>query len=127
MAIYTGLLNRILVDQGSNFGPSFVHMANLQRVNGEKSEAELHNNLGIGERYDQRLRQRYRKRIVEYSSAEPSLALPLSVKALNDTLHPEEVVPSALVFGEFSRPCTKSGQKPEQLYVVERTAIATLA
>lgn len=32
LTIYTGLPNRILVDQGRNLGPLFVHMSHLRRV-----------------------------------------------------------------------------------------------
>lgn len=31
VTIYTGLLNRIFNDKGSNFGPSFAHMVHLQK------------------------------------------------------------------------------------------------
>lgn len=127
VAIYTGLPNRIIVDQGSNFGPSFIHMAHLRGINVENTGIESHNSLGIGERYHQPLRQTYRKILVEHSNADPSLALALSVKALNDTLGPEGHVPSALVFGEFPLPYTKSEQKPQRLTVDERAAIASLA
>lgn len=46
---------------------------------------------------------------------------------MNDTLGPEGSVPSALIFGEFPLPYTKSEQKPNRLSVDERAVIATLA
>lgn len=39
--IYTRLPNRILVDQGSNPGPSFVHMAHLREVKLKKLNSNL--------------------------------------------------------------------------------------
>lgn len=54
------------------------------------------------------------------------MVLALSVKALNDPLGSEGIVPSAVVFGEFTRRYTKSEQKIERLNVEERAAIATL-
>lgn len=101
VSIYTGLPNRIIVDQGSHFGPSFVHMAHLRGLNVEHKCIESHNSLGVGERYHQPLRKTYRKIFAAHPKADPTLALAVSVKALNDTLGPEGYVPSALVFGEF--------------------------
>ena len=127
VAIYTGLPNRIIVDQGSNFGPTFIHMAHQRGVDVEQTGIESHNSLGIGERYHQPLRQTFRKILAEQPKADPSLALAVSVKALNDTLDPEGYVPSALVFGEYPLPYTKSEQKPHRLTVDEHAAIPTMA
>lgn len=57
VTIYTGLPNRMLVDQGSNLGPSFVHMAHLQRVDEEHTGRESHRSLGIVEMYRQPIPQ----------------------------------------------------------------------
>ena len=37
VAIYTGLPNRIIVDQGSNFGPTFIHMAHHRGLDVEQT------------------------------------------------------------------------------------------
>lgn len=95
IAIYTDLLNRILVDKGSNLAPSFVYIAYLPGVNVKETGIESHKRHGIAEWYHHTPRQTYRKIIVEYLNTEPSLTLAVSIKALNNTLGPEENVPSA--------------------------------
>lgn len=127
VTIYTGLLNRILVDQGSNLGPSFVHMAHPQGVDPELTGIESHNSLSIGERYHQPLRDTYRKIFSQHPKAYPSPALAVSLKALNDALAPEGNVPSEIVLDEFSLPVTKSEQMPQRLTVNERGALAMIA
>lgn len=125
--MYTGIPSRIHVDQGSNFGPSFVHMAHVQEVHVEKTGIESQYSLGIGERYHYALRQTYRKIFVEYPTADPSLAIAVSVKALNNTIGPEGSVLSALVFGEFPLPYRQTKQKPQRLNVDGRAPIETTA
>lgn len=73
------------------------------------------------------MRQTYRKVLSAHPKADPTLALAVYVKALNDTLGPEGNVPSALVFGYFPLPYTKSEQKPQRLTVDKRATVVTLA
>jgi len=62
-AVYTGLPNRILVDQGTQLGKSqeFINIVGLHNVEFEGTGIEAHSSLGIGERYHQPLRNTYRK------------------------------------------------------------------
>ena len=55
--IYTGLPNRMLVDQGSAFGKSFISLGAISNVEVDRTGVEAHLSLGIGERYHQPLRQ----------------------------------------------------------------------
>ncbi len=82
--LYTGLPNRILVDQDSNLGNLFVDVASVSNVKVESTGIEAHGSLGIGERYHKPLRQPFRKIKVEYPQADLELVLQLSVEAMND-------------------------------------------
>eukprot|EP00171_Calliarthron_tuberculosum_P023357 IDg23357t1 len=95
--------NRTLVDERSAFGKSeaFVSVASLSNVQVESTGIESHNSHSICERYHQPLRNTFRKLRIGHPKAPKKLLLQLSVKSMNDTLGPEGLVPSALVFGEY--------------------------
>ena len=106
--IYTGLPHRMLVDQGSAFGDSFVNIGRMHNVDVQRTGVEAHSSLGLGERYHQPLRTTYRKLMLAHPGADKELTLAVTVKAMNDTLGPEGIVPSALVFGEYPQIFTKT-------------------
>lgn len=106
--IYTGIPHRILVDQGSSFGEPFANLCNIGGVEVERTGIEAHASLNIGERYHQPLRTVFRKLKIEHPTADKHLTLALCVKAMNDTLGPNGVVPSTLVFGEVPPVFTRS-------------------
>ena len=99
--IYTGLPHRIMVDQGSCFGDSFMYIGAAHNIKIERTGVEAHSSLGIGERYHQPLRTTYRKMRTDHPNADKKLTLSMAVKAMNETLGPEGLVPSLLVFGEY--------------------------
>lgn len=107
--IYTGLPNRVLVDQGSELGKSgiFASLAANANIQLNSTGTEAHSSLGLNERYHEPLRTTFRKLILTYPNADKNLLLAFSVKGMNDTLGPEGLVPSALVFGEFPPAYTK--------------------
>ena len=125
--IYTGLPNRILADQGSSFGRLFVSIGAISGVKVEHTGIEAHSSLGLGEGYHQPLRQAYRRIKAEHPTTEPQLALALAVKAMNDTLGPEGLVPSALVFGEFPQVVMRSETAHPRATLESRAAVATAA
>ena len=125
--IYTGLPNRVLVDQGSTFGPLFIYSRVVSNVGVARTGIEAHSSLGLGEGYHQPLRQTYRKIMVEYPSSDPPLVLALYVKAMNDTLGPEDLVPSTIVFREFPRVFTKSETPNKRAVLLSRAKIAEIA
>ena len=125
--IYTGLPNRILVDQGSNLGDLFINLGEISNVEVQRTGIEAHSSLGLGERYHHPLRHTYRKILCENPKVEPRQALAASVKAMNDTLGPEGLVPSALVFGEYPKAYTRSETPPPRSTLVERASIAKSA
>lgn len=114
-SIYTGLPNRILVDQGSNMGKSepFISLAARANVEVQFTGTEAHSSLGAGERYHEPLRTVMRKLNLDFPGVNKSLLLQMAVKAANDTLGPEGLVPSSLVFGELPRIYTPS-ETPER-------------
>eukprot|EP00171_Calliarthron_tuberculosum_P023032 IDg23032t1 len=75
--IYTGLPNRMLVDQGSALGKSdtFVSIAARSNVHVESTVIEAHSSLGIGERYHRATRNALRKMRAEYPTAPQELLL----------------------------------------------------
>ena len=90
-----------MVDEGSQFRKIFAELSALHDVQLEQSGVQSHHSLGIGERYPKPLRHTYRKLKLDHPSMQRQVLLALAVKAMNDTLEPEDFVPSSLVFGEF--------------------------
>jgi hypothetical protein len=66
-----------------------------------------------GERYHDPLRRIHRKVRPEFPTTTEHLALSLSNKAMNDTVGPEGLVPTLLVFGIIPR-SSASGSLPNQ-------------
>lgn len=66
-----------------------------------QTEIKIHNSLGLGERYHQPLRNTFRQVSLTHSHVLKAVRLMMAVKAMNDTLGPEGIVPSDLVFGEY--------------------------
>lgn len=105
---------RILADQGSAFRPLFVGMAGTSNVNNERAGIAAHTSLGIGEIYHQPFSQTCLKVMAEHPNSEPAAALARSVKAMSDALKPEDLFPSALVFGENPQVHTRPKVKSER-------------
>jgi hypothetical protein len=79
----------------------------------ELSPIESHNSLTVGERYHESLRRIYRKVRHDFPTITEALALSLSNKAMNDTIGPEGLVSTLLVFGIISR-LSADGSLPKQ-------------
>ena len=125
--IYTGLPRKILVDQGSQFSDLFISLGAVSNVEVRLTGIESHNSLGIGERYHQPLRNTFRKLRIAYPDKEREPLLCFAVKALNDTLEPDGIVPSALVFGEFPSPYTVSATRHLRALLESRAEVANMA
>ena len=126
-SVYTGLLDNIMGDEGSQFREIFAELAALHDVSIEKSGVEAHHSLGIRERYHKPLRGTYRKLKLDYPSMQRQLLLALAVKSMNDALGPEGTVPSALVFGEFPRLRSLCGPVIHRSSLTERADAAQQA
>ena len=127
--IYTGMPNRMIIDQGSALGRSsvFAELADDADIVLEKTGTEAHSSLGIGERYHQPLRNTFRKLVQVYPKQDKNLLLQCAVKSMNDTLGPEGIVPSVLVFGEYPQAYSKSETRPNRPTSIERSKIAHTA
>lgn len=126
-SIYTGLPNRILTDQGSQFGDRFIQSARLAGVGVTRTGIEAHASLGLGERYHEPLRSTFRSIMKSRPDVDKELALSLSVKVMTNTLGPKGLVPSALVFGEFPQIRHKSEVRTERPHLDKRSEVAQLA
>ena len=124
--IYTGLPNRIMVDQGSSLSKSgiFASLVESSNIKLDTTGIEAHFSLGLGERYHQPLRNTYRKLESIYPLQDKSLLLQCAVKGMNDTLGPEGIVPSLLVFGEYPQAFTRSEVRPNRPTADKRVKIA---
>ena len=69
----------------------------------ELSPTESHNSLTVGQRYHDPLRRIYRKGRHKFPTITEALTLSLANKAMNDTVGPEGLVPTLLVFGIIPR------------------------
>ncbi len=74
-AIYIGLPNRVLVDQGTAFSATFANVAPFGNVAVERTGTEAHNSMGIGERYHHALRNTYRKVALAHPTSRNPTAL----------------------------------------------------
>lgn len=83
------------------------------------TDIEAHDSLDLGGRYHGALRNTFRKLKAVHPSIDKHLAFACVVEVLNDSLSPEGLVPSLLLFGEYpelpflSAPqlCTLQGRK----------------
>ena len=62
--------------------------------------------------------------MVDHPTADPETSLALSVKAVNDTLGPEGLLHSAIVFREFRKVYTKSETPDERAVLASRAKLA---
>jgi transposase InsO family protein len=98
-SIYIGYPDRLRIDSGSAFtSVKWKTITESRGITLSISGVEAHNSLGIGERYHGPLRRVYQKIEHEFPHVGPALLLRLSVKAINDTMGTNGLVPSLLVF-----------------------------
>ena len=97
--LYTGLPNRLLVDQGFTFTSDrwreITSQTGIQlRISGVKA----HSSLGIGERLHGPPRNIYRKVRADFPDASPFIVLKIAVKPMNNTIGENGLVSSPLLF-----------------------------
>lgn len=103
-ATYIGYPDIIRLDQESAFmSKEFKSLTNSAGIELKISGVESHNAIGPGERYHAPLRHIFLKILEDYPNLNQEIALQLSVKSMNDTMGPEGLVPSLLVFGQLPR------------------------
>ena len=102
--MYIGHPDVIRVDQESAFtSPEFETLANRNGINIQLLGVQSHNAIGVEERYHSPLRRIFEKIFEEVPNIDPHWALQLAVKSMNDTVGPDGLVPSMLVFGVMPR------------------------
>ena len=101
-SVYSSLPHCVRVDEGSQSRKIFAELSVIHQVQVKKSGVQSHHGLGVGEIYHKPLRDTYLKVKLDYGKVQRQVLLALAVKAMNDTLGPEGMIPSALVSGEFS-------------------------
>ena len=102
--LYVGYPSKMRVDQGSIFtSRRWKQLTDATGISLQLSGIESHNSIGAGERYHAPLRRIYDKVLFDFPNLDKHLGLKLAVKAMNDTMGPEGLVPSMLVFGVLPR------------------------
>jgi len=116
VTLYSGYPDVIKVDQGPQFSsPRWKQITDMVGIKLKLSGVESHNSIGSGERYHAPLRRLYNKIRFSIPNLEMQLCLRLALKAMNDTMNPEGLVPSLLVFGVLPRFPAVNTQLPNQV------------
>lgn len=98
--VYTGYPQSIKSDHGSLFtSKDWENLTDMAGIQIEISGIESHNSISVGERYHEPLRRIFTVILHEYPKLDREIALRCAVKGINDTMGPEGLVPSYLVFG----------------------------
>lgn len=116
-SIYTVFLNRIIVDQGSNFGPSFIRVVAIDGFLFNPLASKLTPESPTAKNTTRPHRKVVRKIMMEHPTSDFELLLFLSVQAMNDTIGPNGLLSSALLFGELPRlDITDDYEKRRKIY-----------
>lgn len=114
--LYLGPPDYLRIDQGSNFvAREFLESAEADGITVLQAPIESPSTMSHVERYHAPLRAAYKKirdSLPRLESDEDCLQL--AVKAVNDTIGPEGLCPTLLVFGAIPRPARKT-PAPQQL------------
>jgi hypothetical protein len=104
---YLGPPDFIRVDQGKNLmAELFVSSAIAEGIEVLEAPTECLTTMSHVERYHAPLRAAYQKIRSDFGF-EPEEALELAVKCVNDTVGPDGLTPTLLVFGSIPRPARK--------------------
>ena len=113
--MYTGYPNQLRIEQGSAFtSDRWRELASNMGIQLRFSVVTAHNALGIGERLHDPLRRIFRKLRHDNPLTSKQTLLKLAVKAMNDTIGENGLVPSRLVFGITPRFPIISSDLPTQ-------------
>lgn len=98
--VYVGYPRTLKADHGSVFtSKNWKEWSAMAGINLEISGVESHNSNGLIERYHDPLRKIYNCIREDYPKLDPESVLRCAIKGINDTMGPEGIVPSYLVFG----------------------------
>lgn len=103
-SVYSGFPDAIRLDRETAFvSDEFRQNAKDTGINLQLSGIEAHNSIGKGERYHYPLRRIYETVEKEHPRLRGKSTLRLAIKAINDTMGPNGLIPSLLVFGTLPR------------------------
>lgn len=114
---YQGPPDIITHDAGTNFASTeFRNEAKMMGITCKQVPIEAHWSIGKLERYHAPLRRAYEVINAELNTvASPDAILQMSLKAVNDTVGPNGLVPTLLVFGTYPRINKDSPPSPSTL------------
>lgn len=101
--LYTYLPRCILFNHFFAFSYQFVSFITLSKINVSNTSIESHNPLGFIKCYQYTLQKLYLYMYLSFPHLKQVCMLSMRVKSLNETLGPEVVFPSSLVFGGVFR------------------------
>ncbi|RAL62549.1 hypothetical protein DID88_004400 [Monilinia fructigena] len=107
--VYVGPPDYIVHDAGKNFfSKEFTQNATSMAIATKCVPVEAHNSIGLVERYHKPLKRAYHIINEEMSGFElaKDMILQMAVKAINDTVGPDGIVPTLLVYGTYPRMTT---------------------
>ena len=117
---YLGPPDLIVHDAGKNFmSKEFKQYAITMGVNTKGVPVEAHNSIGMVERYHGPIRRAYQIIATELPDLDKNMALQMAFKAINDSVGPDGLVPTLLVFGAYPRMAESDAPSPS---VTQRAA-----
>ncbi len=110
---YQGPPDILTHDAGTNFASrEFQSEAQIMGITCKQVPVEAHWSIGKVERYHAPLRRAYDILRAELPDQSPEAVLQMAVKAVNDTIGPDGLVPTLLVFGAYPRMTMESPPSP---------------
>jgi hypothetical protein len=103
---YLGPPDMVVHDAGKNFtSTEFRQLARAMAVEVKEVPVEAHNSIGLVERYHAPLRRSYEiiRDELKDEHIDKEMILQMAVKAVNDSVGPNGLVPTLLVFGAYPR------------------------
>lgn len=98
--VYLGYPNVIRLEQEASFAPkTFARLARLHGIEPQFTDVESHNSIHPEELYHSPLRRLFKIIRRNHPEIHPYIALRYALNGNNDTVGPDELVPSLLVFG----------------------------
>jgi len=119
--VYTEPSDIITTDTGKNFTSNeFKNEAKALSINIKKVPVKAHNSISKIERYHTPLRHAYDILRSELPHSSPELCLSLTVKAINNTADPNDLILTLLIFETYLRISTASLPSPD---IIIRAAV----
>jgi hypothetical protein len=101
---YLGPPDQIITDAGKQFtSKEFAQLADSMGTKIKIVPIEAHNSIGIVERYHGPIRRAYNIITAEIPDIHKDMALQMAFKAINDSVGPDGLVPTLLVYGALPR------------------------